>query len=58
MHRDSKNEKKISEVFSKKLEILQLFQKQKKKSNIVMTSQINTFVCILQHTVYVLAEGI
>ena len=51
--------KKISEVFSKKLEILQLFQKQKKKkSNIVMTSQINTFLCILQHTVYVLAEGI
>ena len=31
MHRGSKNEKKkISEVFSKKLEILQLFQKQKK----------------------------
>ena len=33
MHRGSKNEKKISEVFSKKLEILQLFQKQKKKKN-------------------------
>ena len=58
MHRDSKNEKKISEVFSKKLKILQRLLLGKKKSNIVMTSQINTFVCILQHTVYVLAEGI
>ena len=28
-----KMKKKISEVFSKKLEILQLFQKQKKKKN-------------------------
>ena len=58
MHRGSKNEKKISEVFSKKLKILQRLHLGKKKSNIVMTSQINTFVCILQHTVYVLAEGI
>ena len=54
-----KMKKKISEVFSKKLEIrITIISKAKKKSNIVMTSQINTFLCILQHTVYVLAEGI